>query len=61
MTEDLRNLLTDIEYMVRKEVAYIRTGLHNGTPMRDCVGQWQSLADAARRLLDAERSTHVSD
>jgi hypothetical protein len=49
---NMQNFLIDVEFMVREEVFYIRTGVHNGVPMRDCVGQWESLAKTARQLLE---------
>jgi len=44
MTAELKPTLTDAIIMIRNEIEYTRRGKHPGRcPMRDCVGQWQSL------------------
>ncbi len=48
---DIRNLLMDVEFMVADEVKYIKTGKHDGVPHGDALGQWQTLATEAKRLL----------
>lgn len=45
------DFLVDVEMMVRNEVQYVRTGKHVGVPMRNCVDQWEGLANDARHLL----------
>ena len=49
---EIKAFLIDVEFMVREEVQYMRTGQHNGRPMRDVLGQWHALARAAKKLLE---------
>lgn len=49
--EQALECLADVEMMVRNEVQYVKTGKHPGVKMRDCVGQWESLAKTARALV----------
>lgn len=46
----LDKLLVDVELMVKEELNYVTTGKHDGIPMRDCVGQWRSMAADAAAL-----------
>lgn len=50
----LRECLRDFEVMVSNEVEGMRTGKYHGPRMRDCLGQWESLARDARNLLNRE-------
>jgi hypothetical protein len=52
MRKELLDFLADAEFMIREEAKYLRTGKHNGIPMRDCLGQWESLARTAKKLFD---------
>ena len=54
----LRACLRDFEWMVESECEYVRTGRHRGQRMRDCVGQWESLARDARNLLNREDNSY---
>jgi hypothetical protein len=38
MSNELETLLIDLEFMVREEIHYFKTGKHDGIPMRDCIG-----------------------
>ena len=50
----LRDCLRDFEAMASNEIQYLKTGKHPSQPMRDVIGQWESLCREARNLLNRE-------
>jgi len=54
----LRECLRDFVAMVEAETAYVRTGKHRGRPMRDVIGQWESLCRDATNILNREDNSY---
>ena len=54
----LRDCLADFAIMVENEIEGMQTGKYNGPRMRDCIGQWKTLARDARLILNREDNSY---